>query len=77
MVNCVIIFISLTTLLNISIRIPGCGALSPARLDLCLASNPSLCFAVPFLPLNSDNGVISVSVDFCISSEILICFAKP
>ena len=70
LVNSVIIFPSQMTLLRSQIfnfpnQIPDCDSHSPARLDLFISSNASICFTMAFPPLaNSDHVVVSVSIDF-------------
>ena len=56
----------LTQIVNFHTRIPD----TPARLDLFLSSDASICSTMGFPPLgNSDHVVVSVSVDFPINSK--------
>ena len=49
--------------------IPNCGSYSPALLDLFISSDTSICIMV-FPPMgNSDNVVISISIDFLSNSN--------
>ena len=51
-------------------RIPDCDSHSPALLDLFLSSDACICSTMIFLPLrNSDDVVVSVSIDFPINSK--------
>ena len=60
----------LTQMVTFPTRIPDCEPNSPALLDLFLSSDTSICSIMAFLPLgNSDNVVVSVSIDFPINSK--------
>ena len=60
----------LTQIVNFPTRVPGCGSRSPALLDLFLSSDASICSTMAFPPLgNSDYVVVSVSIDFPITSK--------
>ena len=60
----------LTQIVDFPTRIPDCDTHNPALLDLFLTSNPDVCSAEAFAPLgNSDHVVVSVSIDFVISSD--------
>ena len=68
LVNSVIIFLS--QMANFSTRIPGCDFDSPARLDLFLSSDASICSTMVFPPLgNSDHVIVSVPIDFPANSQ--------
>ena len=55
----------LTQMVNFPIQIADCDSHSPALLDLFLSSDTSICSTMAFPPLgNSDNVVVSVSIDF-------------
>ena len=57
-----------TQIVNFPTRIPDCDSRSPALLDLFISSDASICSAMAFPPLgNSDNVVVSVSIDFPIN----------
>ena len=59
-----------TQIVNFPTRIPGCNSYSPALLDLFLSSDASICSTMAFPPLgNSDHVVVSVSIDFPITSK--------
>ena len=52
-------------MVNFHTRNPDCDPHSLILLDLFLSSNTSVCFIVPFPPLeNSDQVVVSVSTEF-------------
>ena len=54
----------LTQMVNFPTQIPECDSHSPALLDLFMSSDVSICSAVAFPPFgNSDNAVVSVSID--------------
>ena len=60
----------LTQIVDFPTRIPDCDTHNPALLDLFLTSNPDVCSADAFAPLgNSDNVVVSVSIDYVIGSD--------
>ena len=60
----------LTQIVNFTTQIPDCDSHSPALLDLFLSSDASICSIMAFPPLgNSDNVVVSVSIDFPINSK--------
>ena len=60
----------LTQIVNFPTRIPDCDSHSPALLDFFLSSDASICSTMAFPPLgNSDNVVVSVSIDFPINSK--------
>ena len=60
----------LTQIANFPTRILDCGSHSPALLDLFISSDANICSAMAFPPLeNSDNVVVSVSIDFPINSK--------
>ena len=60
----------LTQIVNFPTRIPDCGSLSPALLDLFISSDASICSTMAFPPLeNSDHVVVSVSIDLPINSK--------
>ena len=60
----------LTQMVTFPTRIPDCDSNSPALLDLFISSDTSICSIMTFLPLgNSDNVVVSVSIDFPINSK--------
>ena len=55
---------------NFPTRIPDCDSHSPAPLDFFLSCDISICSTMVFLPLgNSDDVVVSVSIDFSINSK--------
>ena len=55
----------LTQMLNFPSQIPDCDSHSLALWDLFLSSDASICCIMAFSPLgNSDNVVVSVSIDF-------------
>ena len=57
-------------MVNFPTQIPDCDCHSPALLDLFLSSDTSICSAMVFLPLeNSDDVVVSVSIDFPLNSK--------
>ena len=57
-------------MVNLPTRIPDCDSHSPARLDLFLSSDASICSTMAFPPLgNSDHVVVSVSMDFPSNSQ--------
>ena len=52
-------------MVNFPTRTPGYGSHGPARLDLFLTSDASICSTMAVPPLgNSDHVVVSVSIDF-------------
>ena len=60
----------LTQIVNFPTRIPDCDSHSPALLDLFLSSDISTCSTLTFPSLgDSDNVVVSVSIDFPITSK--------
>ena len=60
----------LTQMVNFPTRIPDCDSHSPALLDLFISSGTSICSTMAFPPLgNSDNVVVSVSIDFPTDSK--------
>ena len=60
----------LTQTVNFPTWIPDCDSHSPALLDLFISSDTSICSTMAFPPLgNSDNVVVSVSIDFPINSK--------
>ena len=60
----------LTQIDNFPTQVPDFDSLSPARLDLFLSSDASICSAMAFPPLgNSDHVVVSVSTDFPSNSQ--------
>ena len=60
----------LTQIVNCPTRIPDCDSHSPALLDFFLSSDASICSTMAFPPLgNSDHVVVSVSIDFPVSSK--------
>ena len=73
LVNSVIILLSPMTLLRwltFLLGSPNCDYDSPALLDLFISSDADICSAMAFPPLrNSDNVVVSVSIDFPINSK--------
>ena len=59
-----------TQKVNFPTRIPNCDSHSPALLNFFLSSDASICSTMAFLPLgNSDQVVVSVSVDFPSNSQ--------
>ena len=55
----------LTQMVNFPTRIPDCDSHSLALLDLFISFDASICFTAAFPPLgNSDDVVVSVSIDF-------------
>ena len=61
---------NLTHIINFPTRIPDCDSHSPALLDYFLSSDTSICSTMVFPPLgNSDDVVVSVSIDFPINSK--------
>ena len=61
---------NLTQMVNFPTRIPDCDSHSPALLDLFISSDASICCTMVFSPLeNSDNVVVSVSVEFPTNSQ--------
>ena len=55
----------LTELVNFPTWIPDCDSHSPALLDLFISSDAIICSTMAFPPfVNSDNFVVSVSIDF-------------
>ena len=59
-----------TQIVNFPTRIPDCDSHSPALLDLFLSSDISTCSSLTFPSLgDSDNVVVSVSIDFPITSK--------
>ena len=70
LVNSVIISNNPTQMVNFSTRIPDCDSHSPALLDLFISSDASICSTIAFPPLgNSDQDVVSVSIDFLSNSQ--------
>ena len=60
-----------TRMVNFPTRIPDCDSHSPALLDLFISSDASICSTMTFPPLrNSDNAVVSVSIDFPSYSQL-------
>ena len=60
----------LTQMVNFLTGIPDCDSHSPALLDLFLSSDTSICSTMAFAPLgNSDQVVVSVSIDFPTNSQ--------
>ena len=60
----------LTHTFNFPTWIPECDSHSPAFLDLFISSDASICSTMAFTPLgNSEHFVVSVSIDFQISSK--------
>ena len=60
----------LTQTVNFPIRIPDCGSHSPALFDFFLSSDSRICSTMAFPPLgNSDQVVVSVSIDFPSNSQ--------
>ena len=60
----------LTQIINFPTQIPDCDSHSPAFLDLLLSSDTSICSKKAFPALgNSDNLVVSVSIDFLSNSK--------
>ena len=60
----------LTQMVNFPTRIPDCDSHSPALLDLFISSDASICSTMAFPPLgNSDHVVVSVSIDFPLTSQ--------
>ena len=58
----------LTQMVSFPMWIPDCDSHSPAHLDLFLSSDASMCSTMAFPPLgNSDQVVVSVSIDFPIN----------
>ena len=77
LVNSVIIFLSQMTLLRSLTCILGSQTviLSPALSDLPISSDASICSAMALLPLrNSNNVVVSVSIDFPSNSQWDVSF---
>ena len=61
---------NLTQMVNFPTWIPCCNFHSPALLDLFTSSGASICFTMAFPPLwNSDQVVVSVSIDFPSNSQ--------
>ena len=61
---------NLTLMVNFPTQIPNCDSHSPVLLDLYLSSDPSICPAMAFPPMeNSDHVVVSVFIDFPINSK--------
>ena len=59
-----------TQIVNFPTGIPDCDSHSPSLLDLFISSDVSICSTMAFPPLgNSDHVVVSVSIDFPISSK--------
>ena len=59
-----------TKTVNFPTRIPDCGSHSPALLDFFLSADATICSTMVFPPLeNSDHVVVSVSIDFPITSK--------
>ena len=64
------LFQYLTQMVNIPTQIPDCDYHSPTLLDLFLSSDASICSTMAFPPLgNSENVVVSVSIDFPPNSQ--------
>ena len=60
----------LTQMVNVPTRIPDCDSHNPALSDLFLTSDASICSTMAFPPLeNSDQPVVSVSIDFPTNSQ--------
>ena len=60
----------LIQIVNFPTRIPDCDSHSPALLDLFLSSDASICSSMAYPPLgNSDQVVVSVSIEFPINSK--------
>ena len=52
-------------MVNFPTRVPDCDSHNPALLDLFLTSDANICYTMAFPPLeNSDDVVVSVSIDF-------------
>ena len=61
---------NLTQMVNFPIQILDCDSHDPAFLGLFISSDVSICSTMAFLPLrNSDNVVVSVSIDFKSNSQ--------
>ena len=57
-------------MVNFPTWIPDCDSHSPALLDLFISSDASICSTMAFPPLgNSDQVVVSVSIDFLIIAK--------
>ena len=60
----------LTEMVNFPTQIPDCDSHSPAILDLLISSDASICLTMAFPTMgNSDNVVVSVSIDFTSNSQ--------
>ena len=60
----------LTQMVNFPTRIPDCDSHSPALRDLFISSDASVCSTMGFPPMgNSDDLVVSVSIDFPTNSQ--------
>ena len=67
----------LIQMVNFPTRIPDCDSHSPTLLDLFLSSDASICSTMAFPPLgNSDNVVVSVSIDFPSNSQRVFPFHR-
>ena len=61
-------------MVNFPTQIPDCDSHSPALLDLFISSDASICSTMVFPQLeNSDNVVVSVSIDFPTNSKQISC----
>ena len=58
-----------TQIVNFPTRIPDCDSHSPALLDLFLSSDISTCSSLTFPSLGDSDVVVSVSIDFPITSK--------
>ena len=62
--------IKLTQMINIPTQILGSDSHSPALMDLFISSDVGICSTMVFSPLrDSDNVVVSVSIDFPSNSQ--------
>ena len=59
----------LTQMVNFPTSIPDCDSHSPALSDLFISSDTSICSTMAFPPLVNSYHVVSVSIDFQISSK--------
>ena len=59
----------LTQIVNFPTWIPDCDSHSPARLDLFLSSDASICSTMAFSPLGNSDHVFSFSIDFPTNSK--------
>ena len=65
----------LTQIVNFHTRIPDCDSHIPALSDLPISSDASICSAMALPPLrNSNNVVVSVSIDFPSNSQWEVSF---